>query len=316
MIHIFDDIIDSTENEEYAYNSFHEEVTIITELLMQNKRTKEYSSFDLLFRKINLIIKMSYLFNSDNLKNTQIINLLEGLLTKECSSITDKTLKKQKEAEINSRIGILYRNNQDLDKSEVFLSKSLCDFKSLCMTNKEQHESSLAGAYWEMMVLYEQKGDFQKYQVYLEKALGQITPLFQNDNDTYRNCYVELLSRNIIKILSTNPNDIDEMECLAEYAYSIDKDSDTIKATLAIVLNQKANSLLQANEFKEALNIIDRALSLDSSFPEIFETKGQILLALGDREGALKQWQIVIGIDPLFIENHPNDCNLYSQLLE
>ena len=289
MIHIFDDIIDNSNDEELVFNSFIEEVEIIKRVLELNERIKSYSILELQQKKYNLIIRMSFLFITDNLKNIRVIKLLEDLLAKDRCSITDKIQRTQKVAEVSSRLGVLYRVNQDLEKSEFYLSKSFHDFESLHKFNAEQYANSFVGACWEMMKLYEQNGDVKKYRLFVEKALTYITPLLQNDMDTYRDCYIELICRKVIILVSTDTKEIDELVRMAENAYSLDNDSDMAKLALAIALNQNANSLLQMNELEEALDLVNRALYLCSSFPEIFETKGQILLALGDIEGSLKQ---------------------------
>ena len=124
--------------------------------------------------------------------------------------------------------------------------------------------------------------------------------------------HVELVNLKLQYMMNSN-YDISHMRLVAEKAHCI---NGQCKKSLAIALNHFALIYYENEKYNLALKDIDKALKLDSSFAEMFETKGQILLAIGDTEGALKQWKTVLRKDPCYVEHHSDDSDLYYKLRE
>ena len=315
LIHILEDIIGNSSDEILAFDTCVEEIDLINEISSSEVMQNRHSPLDLAIKKISLAVKMSYLLPKETARIAQTIDILERSLSNDCNAIEDETLRLHKKAELLFRLGVLYRTVNELDKTEQRLSRCLEITEMLYEKDEEMSGGMVGCVCYEMMFLYEQRGELENYHKFLTKALEQVSISFQNDKD-FLDIYVNLLCRKAMFLLMTDSNDIDEMLRLAEYAYSLKSDDDMAKMTLAIVLNLESLLLLQNNEKQKALEHINKAIRLWGFYAELFETKGQILFSLGYHEDALHIWNVVLEMDPCFLDNHPDDSNLYRLLVE
>lgn len=85
---------------------------------------------------------------------------------------------------------------------------------------------------------------------------------------------------------------------------------------LARMLDCKAHCLLKFNKvggnMASILALADKAIKLDPANADWYDTRGQVLLRMGDREGALKMWDKVMEIEPNHLEIGGSD--LYDAL--
>ncbi len=63
-------------------------------------------------------------------------------------------------------------------------------------------------------------------------------------------------------------------------------------------LNYRGLALFGLNHVKEALECFNRALSINSQYPEAWYHKGNALSALGEPDEALECYDMALGIDP------------------
>ncbi len=71
-----------------------------------------------------------------------------------------------------------------------------------------------------------------------------------------------------------------------------------------------------SEKWKEAINAIDNAIKLNPKEANYYDSKGEILLMMGDEQNALRMWQKVMELDPDFLQKHNGSTPLYKQLKE
>lgn len=78
-------------------------------------------------------------------------------------------------------------------------------------------------------------------------------------------------------------------------------------------LNEKAYEQAREEKYADAIATIDKAIQLCPKDPNYYDSKGEILLNMGDKDGAKAMWDKVVSLDPKFSENK---SSLYLMLFE
>ena len=81
----------------------------------------------------------------------------------------------------------------------------------------------------------------------------------------------------------------------------------------AALLNQKAYDFAFAKKYDKALETINKAINKYPKEANLYDSKGEILLMMGDSDGALEMWKKVLKIDPNFLSTHSTSV-LYKEL--
>ena len=88
-------------------------------------------------------------------------------------------------------------------------------------------------------------------------------------------------------------------------------------------LNEKAYEFAKNDNFGEAIATIDKAINLCPNDPNYYDSKGELLLNMGDKDGAKAMWEKVVSLDPKFSEKktalylllfEPKDIDFESDL--
>ena len=64
------------------------------------------------------------------------------------------------------------------------------------------------------------------------------------------------------------------------------------------------------------MTAIDNAIKLNPKEANYYDSKGEILLMMGDGQNALRMWHKVMELDPNFLQKHNGSTPLYKQLKE
>jgi len=83
---------------------------------------------------------------------------------------------------------------------------------------------------------------------------------------------------------------------------SSSKASDQI-AVMVYSMNNMAYAYAEEGDFKNALETIDRAIMIDSTSINSFDSKGEILFMAGRKEDALAVWGYIQSKDPFYVKN-------------
>lgn len=67
--------------------------------------------------------------------------------------------------------------------------------------------------------------------------------------------------------------------------------------------NNLAYAYAEDGDFGSALETIDKAIKIDSTLINSFDSKGEILYMAGKNEDALKVWELIQVKDPFYVKN-------------
>ena len=82
---------------------------------------------------------------------------------------------------------------------------------------------------------------------------------------------------------------------------------------LGNVYNKLAYQYAEDGDLHRALETIDKAIAIDSTIANYYDTKGEFLLRNGDNNGAVRMWMKVVTIDPYVVND--NNSWLQKQLI-
>ena len=126
-----------------------------------------------------------------------------------------------------------------------------------------------------------------------------------NDEQIYR--LYEILYQENFKLASKEYKDQQRQQEIKN-KYSGEEDDPEELNNLAYVYAREGKE-----KWDEAISIIDKAIKLNPKEANYYDSKGEILLMMGDQQNALKMWRKVMELDSEFLQKH-SGSNLYKQL--
>ena len=248
-------------------------------------------------------------FEYDNFLNNPIKAAKYRLIAKK--ELTNEVNYLEAEAEIKLGIGDCFYELHDYKKAEMYYHEALANYSQLVPIH-EDCRSELAWAQYSLVFVYaKDKTKLDQYDDMLDAALANYELLCQEDNK-YWAAIVDLQNRKGWRYL--NKGKTDEAIDLFESTYK--KDPEETAAYLASGYNAKAYEYAKAKDYWQAINTIDKAISLDPDEPNLYDSKGEILLMKGDEKGALEMWKKVMDLDPVFLSKHNGSTDFHKQLLK
>lgn len=171
-------------------------------------------------------------------------------------------------------VAVAYYNEKDYEKSLEVYNLLLEKNASLHLVNESDIYSGMAEVYNRM-------GDTEKSFEYYEKAI-ELSP----------NNYLAL--NNYAYSLSISGGDLEKAERMSKMAVDADPENVSYLDTYAWICFLK-------RDYKQALEYMERAMSENGDADpsaEMFEHYGDILFMNGDPEGALRQWEEALKLEP------------------
>ncbi len=86
------------------------------------------------------------------------------------------------------------------------------------------------------------------------------------------------------------------------------------KPDVATTLNELAYTYMYTADYVKALATIDEAIALAPEDADLYDSKGEILLAQGNDEGALAMWRKVLELNPDLLKDNPDGTVLSNGL--
>ena len=83
---------------------------------------------------------------------------------------------------------------------------------------------------------------------------------------------------------------------------------------MATTLNGLAYTYMYTADYVKALATIDEAIALAPEDADLYDSKGEILLAQGNDEGALAMWRKVLELNPDILKDYPDGTVLSNGL--
>lgn len=148
-----------------------------------------------------------------------------------------------------------------------------------------------------------------KYEVLLSEALEDCEALYEKDH-SYKPRLVSLKNR--MGELILRQKKVQEAMELFKSAYQLDPVASA--PHLALGYNQLAYQYANDGDYATAFEIIEKAIALQPSDARFYDSKGEFLIRIGDKAGALEMWNKVLELNPEFPSNHKNGTELSRQL--
>lgn len=175
-------------------------------------------------------------------------------------------------------LGDSYLFLNDYTNSEKHYLLSLENIEYLFNENPDNYRPQMAVIQEQLGIVYNGFHDYADSEKYYKLALENYECLFGDNPDEFR------------KGLAMSLNNIGSLYC-------------------------EMYSHMGNNRLKEAMEFIDKAISLDPIGP-YYDTKGEIFLLQGKEKEALKMWKKILEIYPDFNRNYPDGTNLSNGLKE
>ena len=120
--------------------------------------------------------------------------------------------------------------------------------------------------------------------------------------------------KNQMGLFKLHQRRISEAMAYLESAYQMDPVASA--SYLAQGYNGLAYQYTQEKDYETALETIEKAIGLQPLEADYYDSKGEILLMKGDRQGAIEMWHKVLELDPKFLSRFKNGTAFYRQLKE
>lgn len=163
-----------------------------------------------------------------------------------------------------------------------------------------------------LMNVYEKIGNDELYATYFEKSLSYYNILYSQNPEKHKKLFIELQNLKVIQLLQMNK--IDEAILLAKTIIPKDESNIISQFRLAQCYNYKAYYFLKLGDFSNALQSVDKTITMFPEDPDFYDTKGEILLMQGKNEEALAMWKKVLELNPDFLKNYPDGTELSNGL--
>lgn len=275
--------------------------------------------------------------DSDNIqKNNEIIGLLHsnlgGMYSDDykdfeqakyhffkADSIFDKMAQKNPEANlgnsafVKTNIGIMYFNMKDYLKSEHYICQAMNIYKSLYAKNPNMYLRDLIFVSQQLANVYSDSGRLLE----TENIYKYLSELISNLDQKYINFYRQEI-RSFYRNYGVFFIRLNEFEKAKKFLLLALEQSEIIyKETqngnqLCSVLELLVYCNIQTQTYEKALLYIDTAIEIEPNVANNYDTKGEILLLIGDSEKAKQMWSKVIELDSSYLES--NKSTLYEQL--
>lgn len=216
-----------------------------------------------------------------------------------------------------SNLANLYIYLQDYAKSEKYYKLSLEKFDFLFRQNPEVYRASIINIYNNIGALYKNTGDFNNSEKYYKLSLENIEVLFRQAPDAYKaQLAMTQLNLGLLYRACKNYDDCEMYYKLAleNYESLFAQNPQAYLIYLAITYNSVAYLYADRKQYKEAIDLADKAISLLPVASDFYDSKGEILLMQGKNNDALEMWKKVLELNPNFLKEYPNGTNLSNGL--
>ena len=213
-----------------------------------------------------------------------------------------------------NNLGVMYANSGQYEKAESYYLRLLDMKKRLFESSPDAYRDGYARALYNLASLYFNNGRYTEASEYFDEASENYERLFDS---TGRESYMSRLIDSYYFQGMSYYYSKQYGEAARSFASmrKLDEILENYGFKTTSILNMLAYSYAFSNDFPSAVRTIDRAIDMDPQNTNLYDSKGEILLMQGDRDGAMKTWEKIMELDPSFAEKHPNSV-LYSKLFK
>ena len=214
-----------------------------------------------------------------------------------------------------NNLGVMYANSGQYEKAESYYLRLLDMKKRLFESAPDAYRDGYAMALYNLASLYLNNGRFDEAAEYFEEASENYFKIMSESSgiESYR---TNLMNSYYFQGLSYYfSNQYDDAARSFASMCKLDENLGNYGFKTTSILNMLAYSYAFSNDFPSAVQAIDNAIDIEPQNTNLYDSKGEILLMQGDRDGAMKTWEKIMELDPSFAEKHPNSV-LYSKLFK
>ena len=92
------------------------------------------------------------------------------------------------------------------------------------------------------------------------------------------------------------------------------KNKSEYASVYSVCYNQLTYFYLNRKDNNNALISIEKAINATPNDPDLYDSKGEVLLNMGRVNEAVKMWHKVLELNPRFLDDFPEGTELYKQL--
>lgn len=213
-----------------------------------------------------------------------------------------------------NNLGVMYANSGQYEKAESYYLRLLDMKKHLFESAPDAYRDGYASALYNLASLYFDNSRYAEAADYFDEASENYERVF---GSTGRESYLSRLIDSYYFQGMSHYYSKQYVEAARSFASmcKLDENLENCGFKTTSILNMLAYSYAFSNDFPSAVRTIDRAIDMDPQNTNLYDSKGEILLMQGDRDGAMKTWEKIMELDPSFAEKHPNSV-LYSKLFK
>ncbi|MCR5709158.1 MAG: tetratricopeptide repeat protein [Bacteroidales bacterium] len=220
-------------------------------------------------------------------------------------------------AKVQNDLGILYRATGDYTKAEEYYLQALDNITAAFSQDPDTYRTDLARTLANMGNFYRTIGSYDKAEECYLKAYGYFLESFNRNPDVGRMDLSRI--QNTLGFFFYTTQDYAKageyyFQSLENRLLLYDKNPGVYASYVAQVRLNLALLYEATLDYDKAMESIDQAIALSPEDPEMYDTKGEILLKKGDTKGALKMWKKVVELYPDVLSDNPEGTGLYNGL--
>lgn len=220
-------------------------------------------------------------------------------------------------AGLQNNLAILYHVLHDFANGEKYYKLALENREELFKQNPKAFRKDLASLQDNIGSFYRDFKDYANSEKYYKLALVNREVLFEQNPDFYRSSLADTQNNigAVYFFLNDYSNSIKYYRlALCNYELLYEQGKEEYRSELAMLQYNLANAFVANNNLEEALSAIDKAISLDPTESDNYDTKGEIYLKQGDEKKAFEMWKKVLELNPDFLKDKPDGTNLSNGL--
>lgn len=204
-------------------------------------------------------------------------------------------------------------------ESEAMYLEALEIRKRLAKSNHQKYDYEVASTLNNLGILYRETQRFGESESMCLEALAIKRKLAENNPEVYLPEVASTLYS--LGNLYFGAQRFKESETMFQEALGVFRclTEENRKANIVgmtSTLNMLSYIYAEQKKFADAVATIEQAVELTPNDPNLYDTKGEILLMSGDESGALEMWRKAVETDPDFLKKNNGTTELYKQLKE
>lgn len=209
-----------------------------------------------------------------------------------------------------NNLGLLYMRMKNTKEAEKNIKKAIETYQQLSEDNPDMYERYLAMAQGNLGVLYFHSGRYEETETYWNSAIHHYQSLYKKNPDAYAFDLAKSeynLGRYYKTFNRYEEAKTEYLNALEIFNLLYSKNNSVYAVYVAEAKNSLSYVFAHQGKFLEAILSVDEAISLVPNEPNYLDTKGDILMMVGNKDAAMEVSQKIKEIDPDFFKKNSSD---------